>query len=58
VLEQFGSKCVAFDIPTQDVEMIVILDWKTLESALVYMSLARRMIMRMISHRVRQCCPA
>jgi len=42
VLDQFGSKCVAFDIPTQDVEMIVIPDWETLESALVHMSLARR----------------
>jgi hypothetical protein len=34
-LDQLGSLCIALDVPAENVVMTIILDWETLESALV-----------------------
>jgi len=52
--DQLGSLCIALDVPAENVEMAIILDWETLESALVNMSLARCVVVGVVPHRLRQ----
>jgi len=56
-LNELGARGVAFDVATDDVKMLVVLHGKTLAAALVNMALARRMIVSVITHRVRRGDP-
>ena len=53
-----GPQCIAFDVTTAGQEMIVVLDWKALETPLIEMALAGGLVVGVIAHGVGQRDPA
>ena len=51
---QFRSQCISFDVAADDKEVLVLLDGNTLETRLIHVSFAWRLIVRMIAHCVGQ----
>ena len=49
----FRTQSIAFDVTANDKEVFVILDRETLESALIQMTFPRRVVVNVLTHRMR-----
>jgi hypothetical protein len=56
-VDQSGPQGVSFDVPADQQKVIIILDGKTLETALIDMSLATGPVVGTQPHRVRERNP-